>query len=179
MADDSAQWHWSLRDRGRESAAAHLLHLTAEELDEVRNVAADVGERAGAGSALVSPADRCFGVASVVAPVPAVEMQDATQCAGADELAEGSNARRPAEGEADADHRVGAAGDVRHGAGILEVVAQRLLAEHMFARGDQSLHDLAMQGVGHDDADDIDVGVLRNRLPGGVVALVPEAPRGK
>ena len=48
MADDSAEWHRALRDRGRESAAAHLLYITAEELDEVRNVAADVGECAGA-----------------------------------------------------------------------------------------------------------------------------------
>ena len=179
MADDNAQWHRSLRDRGRESAAAHLLHVTAEELDEVRDVAADVGECAGAGSALVPPADRSLRVACVVAPVPAVDVQDATQRARADELAESSNARRPAQGEADADHRVGAAGDVGHGAGILEVVAQRLLAEHVFAGGDQSLHHLAVQGVGHDHADDVDVRVLGNRLPGGVGALVPEPPRRK
>ena len=67
-------------------------------------------------------------------------------------------------------------GDVRHGAGVVEVVAQRLLAEHVLAGGDQSLHDLAMQSVGHNNADDVDVGVLRNRLPGSVGALVAEAP---
>ncbi len=35
-----------------------------------------------------------------------------------------------------------------------------------------------MQGVGHDNADDIDVRVLGNRLPGGVGALVAE-PSGR
>ena len=175
MADDRAEWYRPLRDGGRESAAAHLLHVPAEELHEVGDMAADVGERAGARGSLVPPADRPLRVARVVAPVPAVDVQDATQRARGDELAEGGDARRPAEGEADADHRVGVAGDVRHGAGVLEGVAQRLLAEHVLAGSDQPLHDLAMQGVGHDHADDIDVGVLRNRLPGGVGALVPEA----
>ncbi len=139
-------------------------------------MAADVGERAGARGSLVPPADRALRVARVVAPVPGVDVQDPTQRAGGDQFAEGSDARRSAEGEADPDHRVGAAGDVRHRASVLEVVAQRLLAEHVLAGGDQALHHLAVQGVGHDHADDIDVGVLRDRLPGGVGALVPEAP---
>ena len=59
---------------------------------------------------------------------------------------------------------------VRHGAGILEVVAQRFLAEHVLAGGEQALHHLAMQGVGDDNADDIDVIGLGNRLPRGVVS---------
>ena len=176
MADNGAEWHRPLRDGSRESAAAHLLNVAAEELDEIGNVAADVGECARSRCSLVPPTDRPLRVARVVAPVPAVDVQDATQHAGGDELAESSNARRPAEGEADADHRVSAAGEVRHGAGVLEVVAQRLLAEHVLAGSDQPLHDLPMQGVGHDHADDIDVGVLGNRLPGSVVALVPETP---
>ena len=179
MADDGAEWHWALRDRGRKSAAAHLLHVAAEELDEVRDVAADVGERAGARRSLVPPAHRPLRVARVVAPVAAVDVQDATQRAGGDEFAEGSNAWRPAEGKANADYRVSAAGEVRHGAGVLEVVAERLLAEHVLAGSDQPLHDLTMQGVGHDHADDIDVGVLGNRLPGGVVALISETPGGE
>ncbi len=136
MADDGAEWHRALGDRGRKSAAAHLLYIPAEELDQVRDVAADVGERAGARGSLVPPADRPLRVARVVAPVPGVDVQNATQRARGDELAEGSNAWRSAEGEADADHRVGIAGEVRHGAGVLEVVAQRLLAEHVLAGGD-------------------------------------------
>ena len=95
MADDGAEWHRPLRDGSRESAAAHLLHVAAEELDEVRNVAADVGERAGARCSLVPPADRPLRVARVVAPVAAVNVQDATQRAGGDEFAEGSNALAP------------------------------------------------------------------------------------
>jgi hypothetical protein len=49
----------------------------------------------------------------------------------------------------------------------------------MFARRDQALHDLTMQVVGHDNADDIDVGVFCNRLPGSVVALISKAPGGE
>jgi hypothetical protein len=104
-------------------------------------------------------------------------VQDLTQHARGDELAEGGNARCPAEGEADADHRVSVAGEVRHGAGVREVVAQRLLAEYVFAGGDQALHDLTMQGVGYDHADDVDFGVLRNSLPGGVGALARRVAR--
>jgi hypothetical protein len=52
----------------------------------------------------------------------------------------------------------------------------RFLAEHVLSGGDEALHHLAMQKVGHDHADDVDVGVLRYRLPGGVIALVSEAP---
>jgi hypothetical protein len=92
-------------------------------------------------------------------------MQDATQRAGIDEPAERGGARRPAEGETDADHRAGVPGDVRHGAGVLEGVAQRLLAQHVLAGSDQALHDLAVQGIGHSHTDDVDIGVLRDRLP--------------
>ena len=55
---------------------------------------------------------------------------------------------------------------LRHRAGVLEGVAQRLLAQHVLPGGDQSFHHLAMQIVGDDHADDVDVGVLSNRLPG-------------
>jgi hypothetical protein len=46
MADDGAKWYRAFRDCGCKSAAAHLLYVTAEELDQVGDVAADVGERA-------------------------------------------------------------------------------------------------------------------------------------
>src|SRR5688572_24872437 len=176
MADNGAEGYRPLRDGSREPAAAHLLNIAAEELDEIGDVAADVSECPRSRGSLVPPTDGPPRVACVVTPVPAVDVQDATQHAGGDELVESSNARRPAEGEADADHSVSAAGQVRHGACILEVVAQRLFAEHMLAGSDQTLDDLTMQGIGHDHADDIDVGVLRNGLPGSVVALVAETP---
>ncbi len=57
---DCAEWHRPLGDCCRESAAVDLLYIPAEELDEVGNVAADVGEGAGARGSLVPPADRAL-----------------------------------------------------------------------------------------------------------------------
>src|SRR5215218_341863 len=179
MADNGAEGYRPLRDGSREPAAAHVLNVATEELDEIGDVAADVGECPRSRGSLVPPTDGPLRVACVVAPVPAVDVQNAPQHAGGDELVEGSNARRPAEGEADAHHSVSAAGEVRHGACILELVAQRLFAEHVLAGSDQTLNDLTMQGISHDHADEFDVGVLRNCLPGSVVALVSKTPGGE
>src|SRR5687767_11295447 len=126
MTDDRAEWHRTLRDGRRKSTAAHLQHIPAKELHEVGSVAADVCKRAGAWSPFISPAHRPHWIARVVAPIPPAGMHDATQSAGIDELAERGRARRPAEGEADADHRVSVPSDVGHGVGVREVVAQRL-----------------------------------------------------
>ena len=52
VTDDGAEWHRALGYRSRKSAAAHLLYIASEELDEVGDMAADVGERAGARSSL-------------------------------------------------------------------------------------------------------------------------------
>jgi hypothetical protein len=46
MADDRAEWYRAFSDCGCKSAAAHLLNIPTKELDQVRNVAADVRERA-------------------------------------------------------------------------------------------------------------------------------------
>ena len=43
MADNSTEWHRPLSDRGGKSAAAHLLYIAAQELDEIRGVATDIG----------------------------------------------------------------------------------------------------------------------------------------
>src|SRR5262245_28084904 len=102
MPDDRAEWHWPLRDRRREPAAADLLRISAEELHEIRDMATDVGECPGAWGSLVPPADRALRIARVVAPVTAVDVQNLTQRARGDELAERGNAWSPAEGEADA-----------------------------------------------------------------------------
>src|SRR5688500_8083928 len=148
MADNGAEGYLPLHDGRREPAAAHLLNVAAEELDEIGDMAADVGECPRSRGSLVPPTDGPLRVACVLAPVPAVDVQDAPQDAGGDELVECGNARRPADGEADADHSGSAAGEVRHGACILEVVAQRLFAEHVLAGSDQTLNDLTMQGIG-------------------------------
>ncbi len=87
---------------------------------------------------------------------------------------------RAAEGEADAGDRAGGvAGGLGHRAGVLHGVAQRLLAQHVLAGGQQALDDLAVQRVRDDDADDVDVVGLGDRLPRGVVALVAEAAGGE
>jgi len=79
MADNRAEWYGAFSDRGCKSAAADLLNIPTEELDQVRDVAADVCERAGARGTLVPPADRALWVARVVAPVTGVDVQNATQ----------------------------------------------------------------------------------------------------
>src|SRR5688572_3292175 len=128
MADNGAEGYRPLRDGSREPAAAHLLNVAAEEFDEIGDVAADIGECPRSRGSLVPPTDGRLRVGCVVTPGPAVDGQDATRPAGGDGIVESSNARRPAEGEADADHSVSAAGQVRHGACILEVVARRVFA---------------------------------------------------
>ena len=47
VADHGGQRHGPLGDRSGEPPAAHLDRVAAEELRQVRGVAADVGERAG------------------------------------------------------------------------------------------------------------------------------------
>ncbi len=175
MPDHGTQRHRPLRDGGGKAAAAHLLDVTAQELGEVGGVAADVGERARTGGALVAPADRSLGIAGVVAPVPGVHMQDLTQGPRRHEVAQGSNPRCPAEGETDAGDRVGRPSHFGHGAGIVQGVAERLLAQHVLSGRQQAFDDLAVQGVGHHHTDHLDLGVVRDRLPRGVGALVPEA----
>jgi hypothetical protein len=78
MADDGAEWYWTLCDCGCESSPAHLLYVSADELDEVGEVTADVGERTRTRRSLVPPTHRPFRVACVVTPVAAVDVQDTT-----------------------------------------------------------------------------------------------------
>ena len=166
-----------LRDGGGEASAAHLADVAAEELGQVGGVAAHVGERPRTRAALVAPAHRALGVAGVVAPVPDVDVQHAAEGSGRDELAQGGDPGRAAEGEADPRDGVRAAGGGRHRPGVLQGVAERLLAQHVLAGGQQTLDHLAVQRVGHHHADHVDVRVLGHRLPGGVVPLVAEPPR--
>ena len=74
-------------------------------------------------------------------------------------------ARLPVGGRRRRDHRLG----------VLDARRERLLAEHVLAGLEQTLDDLAVQRVGDDDADDVDVGRLRDRLPARLGALVAEA----
>ena len=58
-----------------------------------------------------------------------------------------------------------AARRVSHGAGVVEGVAERLLAQHVLAGGQQSFDDVAVQGIGDNDADHIDVVGSGDGLP--------------
>ena len=129
--------------------------------------------------ALEAPAHRAVRVAAVVGPVPAAEVQHLAQVAGLDQVADVGDARGAAEGEADLGDRGRAAGGVGHRAGVVQGVAQRLLAQHVLAGGEQALDDLAVQRVRDDDADHVDVVGLGDGLPGGVVPLVPEPAGGQ
>ena len=59
-----------------------------------------------------------------------------------------------------------------HRLGVGERAGQRLLAEYVLARGEEALDDLAVQVVGHHDADRIDVGCVGDRPPVVLGALV-------
>ena len=59
-----------------EERAADRADRAAEELAEVDQVAADVGQRPATRAAAVAPAHRGVGVGAVVAPVAAVEVHD-------------------------------------------------------------------------------------------------------
>ena len=175
VPDDRPQGHRTLGDGGGEPTAAHLGDVPGQELGQVRGVAADVGQGAGAGSALVAPGHRTLRVGGVVAPVARVEVQDVAEGAVLHQVAQRSDTGGPAVGEADAGHGAGGVGRLDHRAGVVEGVAERLLAEHVLAGRQQPLDHLPVQPVGHHDTHHVDAGVLRERLPGRVVALVTEA----
>jgi hypothetical protein len=135
VADRGAQRHRPVLHRGAEDSAGHGAQRPAEELAEVDQVAADVGERAGAGAAPVPPADRRVRVEAVIAPVVPVEVADRPQHAGADLLAHRVDGRRPAEGQPDRGDPVGALRRCDHRLAVRGRAGQRLLAEHVLARG--------------------------------------------
>ena len=179
---DGTQRQRPLGDRRAQGAAGDLLDRAGQELAHVGQVAADVGQRAGALRALVAPAHRCGGAAAVVGPVAAGEVQRPAQLAGVDELLDERDTGRAQEGEPDAGQHIplrGGVGRGGHRPGVRHGVGQRLLAQHVLAGGQQTLDHLAVQLVGDDDADHVDVVGLGDGLPGGVVALVPEAAGGQ
>ena len=138
-------------------------------------MAADVGEGAGAGAPLVAPGHRRLGAARVVAPVAAVEVRHLAELA-VQQVAYRGDRRLAAVDEADAAHEVGVGlGGGDHGGRVLEARREGLLAQHVLARGEQRLDDLAVEVVGDDDADDLHVVRLEQFAPVGAVALVAVA----
>ena len=162
---------------GREGGAADLRHRAADELGEVDEVAADVGEGPGARAALVPPRHRRLRAAGVVAPVAAVEVRHLAEL-GAHEVTDGCDGGLAAVDERRARDQIGVRRrGVRHGPGVLERVRERLLAQHVLAGGEEGLDDLAVQRVGDDHADDVDVVGVEQRTPVGAVPLVAVACR--
>ncbi len=151
---------------------------TAQLLAEVDQVAAQVAERSGAARPGVAPACRRVGVRGIVAPVPAVEVQDLAQRTGADLLTDCTHGRRPAVGEAAGSDLSSSLRRGHHGLRVRGTLGERLLAQHVLARGQQSLRDLAVQVVGHHDAHGIDVVGPGDRLPARLGALEAVPLRG-
>ena len=173
-----AERHRPLRDERGERGAADLDDRTADELRQVEQVAADVGERAGAGSAAVAPGDRRGRVQRVVAPVVPVEMHQLAERAGGEFAPDLLDGRRSAIGVADGGHPVGSLGRGDHRLGVGQRARQRLLAQHVLACGQQSLDDLAVQMVGHHDAHRVDIRRIGDRAPVVFGALVAVALGG-
>ena len=147
----------ALGDEGGQHRAPDRLDGAAHELGQVDQVAADVGQGARARSALVAPAHRAPRVDPVVAPVVAVEVQRPADGAGGELLADGADGGGAAEHEADAGLAIRRPGGGHHGLGVLDGRRHRLLAEHVLAGGQQALDDPAVERVGHDHADHVDV----------------------
>ncbi len=139
--------------------------VAAEELSDVGQVASDVGQRTGAGSALVPPAHGRVGAEAVVGPVAAAEVQHLAEGSVPDQVPDVGDAGRAAEGEADPGDRGRVAGGFGHGPGVFQGVAQRLFAQHVLAGGEEALDDFTVQRVGDDDADDVDVIGFGDGLP--------------
>ena len=64
-----------------------------------------------------------------------------------------------------------------HGLGVGDRARERLLAEHVLACGKQPSDHLAVQVVGHHDADRVDIGGVGDRAPVVLGALVAVAQR--
>ena len=69
VPDNGAQRHRPGRDGGGQRRPGDRLDRAEQELGDIGEVAAEVGERAGAGPTAVAPADRRMRVAAVVGPV--------------------------------------------------------------------------------------------------------------
>jgi hypothetical protein len=108
----------------------------------------------------------------------AVEVQGPAHGVGGELLADGADGGGAAEHEADAGLAVRRPGGGHHGLGVLDGRGHRLLAEHVLAGGQQALDDPAVERVGHDHADHVDVVGGGHGLPAALGPLVAEAAGG-
>src|SRR5207253_8824328 len=94
VSQRGSQRYRTLGHHRAQCTAADRLDRSTQVLGDVDQVAADVTEGAGTRPAAVPPADRCARVATVVAPVVAVEVQRLAERSGSDLLADGADRRR-------------------------------------------------------------------------------------
>jgi hypothetical protein len=107
-----------------------------------------------------------------------VEVQGPADAAGAEVVTDGVDGRGAAEHEPDAGLPARGPGRRHHGLGVGDGRGHRLLAEHVLAGGQQALDDLAVERVGHDNADHVDVVGGGHGLPAALGPLVAEAAGG-
>ena len=172
VAVGDTERHGALTDQRGEHGSADLRDRTAHEFRQVDQVAADVGQGPGPGPAAVAPGDRRRRVERVVAPVAAVEVHEFAQRARGQFTPDMFDGRRPAVGVADGGDAVAALGRGHHRLGIGQRTGQRLFAQYVLARGDQSLDDLPMQMIGDNDAHRVDVRRIGDGAPVVLGALI-------
>ena len=178
VPDNGAQRHRPGRDGGGQRRPGDRLDRAEQELGDIGEVAAQVGERAGAGLAPVAPAHRRLRVTAVVGPVLRADVQRAAEVAGLQLVADGADAGRAAEGEPDPRDDARRLDRVDHRGGICRGRGERLLAQDVLTGGGQLGDDLAVQVVRDDDAHSVDVVGFDDGLPAGIGALEAVAARG-
>jgi hypothetical protein len=175
---DGIQRHRPRGDGGRQRRAGDRLDRAEHELGDVGEVAAQVGQRTGAGLTAVAPAHRRLPITAVVRPVLRADVQRTAELAGSQLVAHGADPGRAPEREADPRDDARRAHRVDHRGGVGRGRGERLLAQDVLPRGGQLGHDLAVQVVGDDHAHRVDVVGLDDGLPAAVGALEPVAARG-
>ena len=164
-------------DLDRHVAAGDRRDRAAQVLALVDDVRADVAERPGTHAALEPPAQRAARVAGVVAPVAGVQGGQLAQLAVRMWSRIAAIAGRAPVAVADGGDDLALLLQLDHRPGVLHRPGQRLLAQHVLARGDQRLGDRPVQRVADHDAHRVDRRVLGDGLPARQRLLVAVAAR--
>ena len=159
-------------DHRREGLAPDLDDRSAHEFTHVDQMAADVCQGTRSRAPAVAPRDRRRRVQPVVAPVVPVEVDDVARSSRREFAPDLLHRRRTAVGVPDA-----SLGPLRSAAATIASASVREPASG-FSHSTclpaaTPFDDLAVQLVGDDDADGVDVGRFGNGLPAVLGALIP------